>query len=332
MFYNASKYPNDVALLMKPRAPLKFLKQSDNPLNQRKTNPNISGVSSLLSNNTLTDYMNEFPVGTDNKHLQKYELVRNQKINELNKLDDELMKWNPNNDPNVKDTDPYRTIFVGRLPYDVNEMDLQKLFNKFGQIEKVRIVRDKKTITKTNPLGNSRGYAFIVFADQLSSKMACKEIGVHRGIEINGRNCIVDIERGRTVKYFKPRRFGGGLGGRGYTKRERLTKITSQITSISTVETEFSGMKRKDPFPGRPSHQTRVSRFSNTKSIQGSRYNTYTPTSTFTSSTASTIESTSTRHFASTEITERQPSTTYRSRSARSQESKQQDRSNIPDY
>lgn len=28
----------------------------------------------------------------------------------------------------------------------------------------------------------------------------------------------MDVERGRTVKGWKPRRFGGGLGGRGYTK------------------------------------------------------------------------------------------------------------------
>ncbi|KAL7626044.1 hypothetical protein AAE478_002814 [Parahypoxylon ruwenzoriense] len=38
------------------------------------------------------------------------------------------------------------------------------------------------------------------------------------GIRIKDRRIKVDVERGRTVKGWKPRRFGGGLGGRGYSK------------------------------------------------------------------------------------------------------------------
>lgn len=37
-------------------------------------------------------------------------------------------------------------------------------------------------------------------------------------IRIKDRRIKVDVERGRTVKGWKPRRLGGGLGGRGYTK------------------------------------------------------------------------------------------------------------------
>lgn len=38
------------------------------------------------------------------------------------------------------------------------------------------------------------------------------------GVRIKDRRTIVDVERGRTVNGWKPRRLGGGLGGRGYTK------------------------------------------------------------------------------------------------------------------
>src|SRR3954466_5415086 len=38
------------------------------------------------------------------------------------------------------------------------------------------------------------------------------------GIRIKDRRVLVDVERGRTTRGWKPRRFGGGLGGRGYTK------------------------------------------------------------------------------------------------------------------
>lgn len=157
--------------------------------------------------------MEEFPQGTPNNRLREYEEVKLAKTRNSQLIDQRLQAWNPNADPHIKDTDPYKTIFIGRLPYDLNEIELQKHFARFGEIEKIRIVKDK--ITQQN-----KGYAFIVFKDPISSKMAFKEIGVHRGIQIKDRVCIVDIERGRTVKYFKPRRLGGGLGGRGYSHRE----------------------------------------------------------------------------------------------------------------
>ncbi|QPC65354.1 hypothetical protein HYE67_007585 [Fusarium culmorum] len=38
------------------------------------------------------------------------------------------------------------------------------------------------------------------------------------GMRIKDRRIKVDVERGRTVKGWRPRRLGGGLGGRGYTR------------------------------------------------------------------------------------------------------------------
>lgn len=40
------------------------------------------------------------------------------------------------------------------------------------------------------------------------------------GIKINGRRAMVDVERGRTVKDWKPMRLGGGLGGLTRKKKE----------------------------------------------------------------------------------------------------------------
>ena len=37
------------------------------------------------------------------------------------------------------------------------------------------------------------------------------------GIRIKDRRVLVDVERGRTVKGWRPRRLGGGVGGRGDT-------------------------------------------------------------------------------------------------------------------
>lgn len=228
MSYNLSKYPDDVSRLFRPRPPLSYKRPTDYPRAKRQTNPNITGVANLLTT-SLKHYMEEYPEGSSNDHLQKYEDIKLSKIKNAQLLDRRLQNWNPNADPHIKDTDPYRTIFIGRLPYDLDEVELQKYFVKFGEIEKIRIVKDKIT-------QKSRGYAFIVFKDPISSKMAFKEIGVHRGIQIKDRVCIVDIERGRTVKYFKPRRLGGGLGGRGYSNKDSrlLTRFASSSIANPT--------------------------------------------------------------------------------------------------
>lgn len=89
----------------------------------------------------------------------------------------------------------------------------------------MRIVRDKKS--------RSRGYAFIVYERERDMKgpqppsafiqllspsltypvlpAAYKESD---GLQIMGKRILVDVERGRTVRGWKPRRLGGGLGGR----------------------------------------------------------------------------------------------------------------------
>ena len=41
------------------------------------------------------------------------------------------------------------------------------------------------------------------------------------GTRIDGRRVIVDMERGRTVSSFKPRRLGGGIGN---TRKAKLPK------------------------------------------------------------------------------------------------------------
>ncbi|GAA5997494.1 U1 small nuclear ribonucleoprotein 70 kDa [Rhodotorula paludigena] len=100
--------------------------------------------------------------------------------------------------------DPYKTLFVGRLPADVTEKDLLREFDLYGPIERLRLVVDPAT-------GKSRGYAFIVYERERDMKAAYKDAD---GLKMKGRRVLIDVERGRTVKGWKPRRLGGGLGGR----------------------------------------------------------------------------------------------------------------------
>merc|ERR1712187_270562 len=73
--------------------------------------------------------------------------------------------------------------------------------------------------------GKPRGYGFIEF-ERLEDMKRAYKLGMNRNIE--GKRIIVDVERGRTVADWKPRRLGGGLGG-----ERRITPMKSTTKKIS---------------------------------------------------------------------------------------------------
>ncbi|KAG0161293.1 hypothetical protein PDIDSM_8827 [Penicillium digitatum] len=122
-----------------------------------------------------------------------------------------LKNYKPKENPQARG-DPFKTLFVGRLNYEAKEADLEREFGRFGPIERISIVKDTVSDKKKKP---HRGYAFVVFEREKDMRAAYKET---ESLRIKGRLAVVDVERGRTTKGWKPRRLGGGLGGRGYTK------------------------------------------------------------------------------------------------------------------
>lgn len=97
-----------------------------------------------------------------------------------------------------------RTLFVGRLPQNLKEDQLRDRFSRFGVVESVHLVTDIVT-------GQSRRYGFVEFRRGRDAAEAQREC---RGLEIEGRQVIVDWEAGRKMKGWIPRRLGGGWGGR----------------------------------------------------------------------------------------------------------------------
>ncbi|KAL7421716.1 hypothetical protein Q5752_003487 [Cryptotrichosporon argae] len=110
--------------------------------------------------------------------------------------------WDPNHDPEISG-DPYKTLFISKLSSKTTEADLMREFEVYGNIERIRIVRDRKK--------KSKAYAFVVYERERDMKAAYKDAD---GIPIHHKRIMVDVERGRTVKDWKPRKLGGGLGGR----------------------------------------------------------------------------------------------------------------------
>ncbi|KAF4543885.1 U1 small nuclear ribonucleoprotein [Lasiodiplodia theobromae] len=204
------KLPPNLLALFAPRPALRYLPPSDHAPEARKT-MQIDGVGSYLQ--ALKDYEDDY-VPTES-WLQRKDRLKREKAEKIEKtLTEGVANFKPADDPNVRG-DPFRTLFVARLSYDTETKDLEREFGRFGPIERIRIVQDTTKPEDAPSKKKNRGYAFIVYEREKDMKAAYKETD---GIRIKDRRVLVDVERGRTVSGWRPRRLGGGLGGRGYTK------------------------------------------------------------------------------------------------------------------
>jgi len=93
-------------------------------------------------------------------------------------------------------------LYVGNLPYETTESDLQALFEASGQVASINIVRDRAT-------GQARGFAFVEMSDAAAAQQAINDLDKHA---YGGRNLTVN-----EAKPMTPR--GSGFGG-GRQRRE----------------------------------------------------------------------------------------------------------------
>ena len=96
-------------------------------------------------------------------------------------------------------------LYVGNLPYETTESDLQTLFESAGAVSTINIVRDKMT-------GRARGFAFVEMGDSDGAQRAISELDKH---SYGGRNLTVN-----EAKPMAPRAGGGGGGFGGRQNRE----------------------------------------------------------------------------------------------------------------
>ncbi|KAH8554016.1 small nuclear ribonucleoprotein 35kDa [Umbelopsis sp. PMI_123] len=102
------------------------------------------------------------------------------------------------------DTNPLKTLFVGRLDPDTTEDTLKKAFGEYGTLQCVRLMYNFVT-------GTSKGYAFVTYERTTAAEDAYRRAN---GIYLDGRRILVDYERSRVMKGWVPRRLGGGFSGK----------------------------------------------------------------------------------------------------------------------
>ena len=102
-------------------------------------------------------------------------------------------------------------LYVGNLPYETSESDLQTLFESAGQVATINIVRDRAT-------GQARGFAFVEMSDAEGAQKAINELDRH---QYGGRALTVN-----EAKPMAPRGGGGGggFGGDGGGRQRRESR------------------------------------------------------------------------------------------------------------
>jgi len=86
-----------------------------------------------------------------------------------------------------------KRLFVGNLPYSVNDQSLSAIFSDIGQVVSATVITDRYS-------GRSKGFGFV----EMEDADAQKAIETKNGMEVEGRKIIVNEAR---PKEERPRNF-----------------------------------------------------------------------------------------------------------------------------
>ncbi|MFI5241277.1 MAG: RNA recognition motif domain-containing protein [Microgenomates group bacterium] len=94
-----------------------------------------------------------------------------------------------------------KRLFIGGLPFSINDQSLAEIFSKFGTVESASVIIDRMT-------GQSKGFGFVEMSSVEEAQAAIKALNE---TELEGRKITVNIAR---PKEERPQGdFGGGRGG-----------------------------------------------------------------------------------------------------------------------
>ena len=215
--------PAQINALFAPRPPVDYLPPIDMQL-PKKRKREMHGIGHFTQHFETGPEYDEI-MRTWKPIMQRKE--RREKIKEERmKLRDETLKdkvasW----DPSLYsfESDAYKTLFIGRLNYMTDEHKIKREMEQYGPVKSVTLVYDTQT-------QKPRGYGFVEFEHERDMKTAYKHAD---GRKIDGRRVLVDVERGRTVKDWKPRRLGQGLGS---SRKERPKQTKAEKAEKRRLE------------------------------------------------------------------------------------------------
>jgi cold-inducible RNA-binding protein len=96
-------------------------------------------------------------------------------------------------------------IYVGNLPYSMNDSQLQELFEQHGSVTSARVIVDKFS-------GDSKGFGFVEMPEKSEATAAISALDGH---EVDGRKLRVNESQPKPKGERRSGGGGGGGGGRG---------------------------------------------------------------------------------------------------------------------
>ncbi len=97
-------------------------------------------------------------------------------------------------------------IFVGSLPFSIEEADLRESFEAYGAVDSVKIISDKFT-------GRSKGFGFVEMSNDDEAQKAIDELN---GATVQGRAIVVNKSEPKPEGERKPYNNNRSGGGGGY--------------------------------------------------------------------------------------------------------------------
>ncbi len=91
-----------------------------------------------------------------------------------------------------------KNIFVGNLDFGATEESIHSLFQQYGTVERVTLIRDRDT-------GQSRGFGFVEMTDSAEGDRAIAELN---GTNLGGR--AINVNEARPRAEHSGSRSGGG--------------------------------------------------------------------------------------------------------------------------
>jgi len=76
-------------------------------------------------------------------------------------------------------------IYVGNLPYNTTEAELQQTFEQYGTVSRAKVITDRET-------GRSRGFGFVEMATDPEAEAAIEALN---GADFGGRRLVVNKAR-----------------------------------------------------------------------------------------------------------------------------------------
>lgn len=76
-------------------------------------------------------------------------------------------------------------LFVGSLPWGVDDAGLEELFASFGTVVSAKVIIDRES-------NRSKGFGFVEFEDDAAAQAAIKQLN---GSDVQGRNIVVNEAR-----------------------------------------------------------------------------------------------------------------------------------------